>query len=113
MGRTVDLQRVRAGLARLDRLAHDHPELVTGAVGDAAAWERWLKGAGMGTDGKTQQLAIRLPDDLIGRIDRYAAWATGELGGLAVVTRSDVVRVLVDRALASIEAEAGGGGDRG
>jgi hypothetical protein len=100
----IDLARVRRGLAELDRLAQAHPELVRGAGTDPAEWERVLREAGMG-EGKTQQLAIRLPVDLIDRIDRWAAWCTGELGGLAEVTRSDVVRVVLDRGLASLEAD--------
>ena len=104
----VDLGRVARGLAKLDRIAQDHPELVSlGLRGPAnqAAWEREL--AGGESVGRTEQTAFRLPVELLERIDHIANLATVESGGLARITRTDVVRVLVSRALASIEAEVG------
>lgn len=49
---------------------------------------------------KQTQIAIRLPDDLLARLDRIAAkWTKG---GPVPATRSDVLRVLLTRA---VEAE--------
>jgi predicted transcriptional regulator len=52
---------------------------------------------------KQSQTAIRLPDDLLQRLDRIAARWTKEGPGVAV-TRSDVMRVLLLRAVEQEEA---------
>jgi hypothetical protein len=46
----------------------------------------------------TQQAAFRLPKSLLARLDRYAERMRGEQKGLTV-TRADVVRMLLMRAL--------------
>jgi predicted transcriptional regulator len=55
---------------------------------------------------KQTQTAIRLPDDLLGRLDRLAAKMSKERPGM-VVTRSDVVRSLLLRAVAEEEKRHG------
>jgi predicted DNA-binding protein len=46
----------------------------------------------------TQQTAFRLPLSLLARLDRYAERMRGEQKGLGV-TRADVVRILLTKAL--------------
>ena len=100
----VDLDRVRAALARLDRLAADHPELLHGDGGpvppdDAeAAWIDTLEQAM-----NDKQVAFRLPSELVGRLDEYAEQMRRENPGMRV-TRADVVRMLLSRGLARVEA---------
>jgi predicted transcriptional regulator len=52
---------------------------------------------------KRTQTAIRLPDDVITRLDRLAARWTSEGPGVPI-TRSDVLRTLLLRALEQEEA---------
>ena len=53
----------------------------------------------MGTEPEaTQQTAFRLPISLLARLDQYAERMRGEQKGLTV-TRADVVRLLLTRAL--------------
>lgn len=47
---------------------------------------------------ETKQVAFRLPEDLVARLDDHAATMMSEHPGLDV-TRTDVVRVLLTRAL--------------
>jgi hypothetical protein len=113
----IDLGKVKRGFAALDRVAETYPEVVGRGKTEPAEWVRILREAGMSDEKVTQQLAIRLSVELIARVDRYATHITGELAGLAEVTRSDVVRVVLDRGLAAIEREQAArdaeGGDRG
>ena len=50
----------------------------------------------------TQQAAFRLPLSLLDRLDRYAERVSREQKGLSV-TRADVVRLLLIRALDELE----------
>ena len=53
----------------------------------------------MGTEPEaTQQVAFRLPLSLLARLDQHAERMRGEQKGLSV-TRADVVRLLLTRAL--------------
>ncbi len=54
---------------------------------------------------KKTQMAFRLPDDLIARLDRVAAKWTKE--GPVPATRSDVLRVLLTRAVEQEEKRHG------
>lgn len=54
----------------------------------------------------TKQTAFRLPPDLIRRLDRLAQRYADERPGLAV-TRADVVRILLTRAVDEEEARHG------
>lgn len=54
----------------------------------------------------TQQTAFRLPTDLVRRLDRHAKRLEAERPGLAV-SRADVVRMLLTRALDQEEASHG------
>ena len=47
---------------------------------------------------EVQQVAFKLPKELVQAIDDYAEWARKELMGVAM-TRSDAVRVLIAKGL--------------
>lgn len=55
---------------------------------------------------KTTQTAIRLPEDLLERLDRIAERWTKERPGM-VATRSDVMRALLHRAIEAEEKSHG------
>lgn len=52
----------------------------------------------------TQQTAFRLPTSLLERLDQYAVRLRGEQPGITI-TRADVVRLLLTRALDEAEAQ--------
>jgi hypothetical protein len=52
----------------------------------------------------TEQVAFRLPRKLIARLDDYAKRVAGEQPGMTV-TRTDVVRILLTRALDATESK--------
>lgn len=63
--RPVDLVAVRAARARLDALVRDHPELVGPDSDGVQGWVTTLEGDEAMAD--TEQVAFRLPKDLIAR----------------------------------------------
>lgn len=109
----VDLPRVRAALAELDRLALAHPELCgQRGPGNVAGWRAELEtmeGDNVATNDK--QTAMRIPAELLDRLDRLAEVWRAERPGFRT-TRSDVLRVLLLEALDRAEAN-GGKGARG
>ena len=60
---------------------------------------------------KTTQVAFRLPDDLLERLDAHAERMREAQPGVNV-TRTDVVRTLLTRALEDAESRAKGRGKR-
>lgn len=106
----VDLPRVRAALAALDRLVEAHPGLrCEPSANNRAAWLvelEQLKGESVATNDK--QTAIRLPSELLERVDRLAAQWQAERPGQRVA-RSDVLRVLLLQALDTAEGGNDGG----
>ena len=52
----------------------------------------------------TQQTAFRLPTSLLDRLDAYAARLRAEQPGIAI-SRADVVRLLLSRALDELDAQ--------
>lgn len=110
----VDLARVRAALAALDRLVEAHPELRgQSGVANRAAWLvelESMEGDNVATNDK--QTAIRIPAELLERLDRMAEVWRAERPG-ARMTRSDVLRVLLLQALDRAEASAAKGGGNG
>lgn len=58
-----------------------------------------------GTTPDTRQLAIRLPGDLVHRIEAHAERLRADLPGLAV-TRTDAIRILLADALSYAEKQA-------
>ncbi len=102
----IDEVAVAAALRRLDATIAKHPELV-GPTGpdNVNAWIETLetdeKGSQMAKE-PTQQVAFRLPDSLVARLDRHVARMTKEHPGLDF-SRADAVRSLLTRALDQIE----------
>lgn len=69
-------------------------------------WPCELTEAGMKErDEDIKQIGLRLPSSLVDRLEAAAERATRLTGGLSVVTRSDVARVLLARVLGAFEAE--------
>ncbi len=93
----MDLVAVRAARARLDALVREHPEL-RGPSGtdNVDAWVSALEREETMAD--TEQVAFRLPKALVARLDDYAARLAEEQPGMSF-TRTDVVRVLLTKAL--------------
>lgn len=105
--KAVDLEAVRKARASLARLAEDFPELcATSSEGNRSAWERALEEQTMATKKKNtqdDQLVVRLPKALLERVDAYAERLKVEQPGPAW-RRSDVVRLLMARALDDVDA---------
>jgi hypothetical protein len=104
----VDLARVRRARAELDRLAVEHPELVDLAARGAGNLARWIA-ALEGLDGEPMetndaQMALRLPSGLVERIDRELDRLRTVYPAGVVLTRADVVRMLLIQALDRLEA---------
>ncbi len=59
-------------------------------------------------DGGKVRVAFRWDPELVERIDTYAERIRAEMPGLAF-TRTEAVRVLLEKALAVVEAEGGRG----
>lgn len=103
----VDLDAVRKARASLRKLAEDFPEL-RGPSGRAnrVKWEAALEDV-MATKKSggvsEEQLVVRLPKDLLERVDAYAERLRAEQPGPAW-KRSDVVRLLLARALDAAES---------
>jgi hypothetical protein len=106
----VDEVAMAASLRRLDELAKKHPELL-GPTGpdNVSAWMETLEDLEKGTEmakEPTTQVAFRLPDSLIARLDRHLERMAKEHPGLDF-SRADAVRSLLTRALDQIEGTSG------
>jgi hypothetical protein len=103
--RTVDLDAVREARTNLRRLAREHPELTAPpSEANRRGWEREVEEAM--ADEKNPPLVIRLPADLRARIDKYGERLKREQPG-PEWNRSDVVRLLLARALDAAEPKRG------
>lgn len=101
----VDLGTVRAARASLEKLAEDFPELrAPSSVGNRAKWEEALDMAAKKKTNREQdeQIVVRVSSALVERIDAYAERLRVEQPGPAW-KRSDVVRLLITRALDDTE----------
>jgi hypothetical protein len=95
----VDLEAIRQARANLRQIAREHPELVgEPSAGNREGWERTLE-----TMENDEQIVVRLPSAIVERIDAYAERMKKEQPGFRI-TRSDVVRSLIVRALDEAEA---------
>jgi hypothetical protein len=102
----VDEVAVAAAMRRLDEIAKKHPELIgPSSPNNVNAWMETLESIEEGTDmakEPTTQVAFRLPDSLIARLDQHVERMGKEHPGLDF-TRADAVRSLLTRALDQIE----------
>lgn len=102
----VDLGAVRKARASLAKLAEEFPELrAPSSAGNRKTWEVALEKEIMAAKKKNQdeQLVVRLPTSLLERVDAYAEQLRLEQPGPAW-RRSDVVRLLMARALDAADA---------
>ena len=106
--RPVDLGTVRKARASLAKIAKDFPELQTTSSRDnRQRWEVALENVMADKKtGQDEQLVVRLPKALLERVDAYAERLRDEQPGPAW-KRSDVVRLLLARALDSVEPKRG------
>ena len=107
----IDWGEVREARKNLAAIAREHPELcVPTSEENRRGWETDLEEI-MGrpsTFGETQQVAFRLPLDLIKRLDRHVERMRRQAVGISI-TRADAVRNLLSEALSQAEiAEAEG-----
>jgi hypothetical protein len=102
IGHTV-ASRVRTGaqLTFQHQTTHAGLELVTPEARMRLA--AWLEEA-MAAPQQMRQIFVRMPDDLIERLDRYVERMRREQLG-STPTRSDAIRVLLYRALTAVEPE--------
>jgi hypothetical protein len=107
--RPVDLVAVRTARTNLRRLARERPEMTTSASeANRRGWETVLEET-MGDETKDEQIVVRLPSALLERLDAYAERMRREVPGPAW-KRSDVVRMLLARALEADAPKRGRGG---
>jgi len=101
MKRPIDLPRVKASLARLDRLAEQHPEAfrpdrLERLEHDMQDMEHEGHEGQQGQQG--QQIAVRMTGAMIAALDGFTSRWREENPG-ASLTRSDAVRMLLTKAL--------------
>ncbi len=83
---------------KLDALAREQPELTAPTAHDRERTDRMAA--------NEKQVSFRLPADLVDRIDAHAQRMQANAPGMTV-TRADVVRMLLTRAIVEAEAEQG------
>jgi hypothetical protein len=99
---------IARALRRLDAIATEHPEL-RGATGanNVNEWIETLEDDEKGTEqmGKetTVSVAFRLPESILGRVDRHVERLRHDNPGIEF-TRADAVRTLLTRALDEVES---------
>ena len=105
----IDEVAAAAALRRLDATIAKYPELVGPSGPDNVnAWIETLEALEEGTDmakEPTTQVAFRLPDSLIARLDLHVERMGKEHPGLDF-SRADAVRSLLTRALDEIEGSS-------
>jgi hypothetical protein len=97
----LDWDAVARARRRLDQIKHEHPELVGPA--DVEQWADTLAKDEAMAD--TQQVAFRLPADLVKRLDRHGKRLEEASPGMTF-TRADVVRMLLTTALDQAEGQS-------
>lgn len=100
--KAIDLATVRRARAALEQVAEQYPELrAPSGPENRALWETTLEA--LTTMQNDAQLVIRLPQDLVDRVDAYSERLRAEQPG-PKWTRADVVRMLLTRALDALPA---------
>ena len=87
----VEQQTQDQASANLDRIAAEHPELLGQSTPDE--WEGILKDQVTAKPKSKSPQGLRLPDELLNRVDRYAARLESELH--ITVSRSDAIRRMI------------------
>lgn len=109
MGKPVDMAVVRSARRNLAQIAEEHPELL--GQGSVEGWIGVLAEIEEADMGKTIQVGVRFPTEVVEVIDRFAADETDKLRaslpGL-VLNRADAIRVLTVAALQARGYEVGG-----
>lgn len=82
---------------KLDALARERPEMTSPTTRDRERTESMAN---------EKQVSFRLPADLVDRIEAHARRLQANAPGMTV-TRADVVRMLLTRAIVEAEAEQG------
>lgn len=105
MTRRVDFPRVRAALARLDRVAELHPDTRPMPETDLEDLEGYMP----------QDIMIRIPGALAQRADALipALEERRELVAWGRLSRAAIVRIALERGLAALERELEEDGKRG
>ena len=102
MTRKIDWPRVRKARRRLEALARAQPELLSPPSDEnRRGWETDLEeimGRPPSQNEPTVQVAFRLPESLIARLDEYVEHMKRSAPGVNV-TRADAVRYLLNRGL--------------
>lgn len=93
MAKVLDLPKIKQSLENLDRIATEHPELLGKSTADE--WETTLKEhiTERPTKKTKAPQAIRLPEELLSRVDAYAESLESEIH--ISVSRSDAIRRLL------------------
>jgi hypothetical protein len=99
-GKPVDVEVVRSAPRNHERVAEEHPELLEDSVaGGQVETVAKIEEVEMG---KTIQVGVRFPTEIVAAIDRFAAEETAKLRanlpGLEL-SRADAIRVLTTAAL--------------
>ncbi len=106
MTRKIDWRRVRKARRELEAIAREHPELLAPpSEANRRGWETDLENimARPAAFGDTQQVAFRLPVELIERLDQHVERMRRQAAGVNI-TRADAVRHLLSTALDQADA---------
>jgi hypothetical protein len=93
---SIDRQRIRVALEKLDALIIAHPELREGP--SRARLGQWLEDEQRMAQAKRPGVFIRMDTDLLERIDAYVDRMARDQPG-TLPTRSDAIRVLIYKGL--------------
>ncbi|MGH8060028.1 MAG: hypothetical protein ACREOH_22795 [Candidatus Entotheonellia bacterium] len=100
--RPLNLDKIRAGLAKLDALVEAHPELTRqDAQARLATWVRGEEARHMPV---SEKIFVRMDPELVSAIDQYAERIRAEHPGFRP-TRSDAIRALLYKAIEQMAAE--------
>lgn len=116
MAKMIDMEAVRAARRNLARIAAEHPEL----LGESSTedWVETLAEMERHDMGKTIQVGVRFPTEVVAAVDRFAAEETEKLRATLPgmeLNRADAIRTLTIAALKArgYEVETGGASDTG
>ena len=106
--RRLDLEKIRAGLAKLDALVEAHPELTSPEA--QARLTAWLQTEETQHMPVSEKIFVRMDPELVNTIEQYAERMRAEHPGFHP-TRSDAIRALLYKAIEQMQAEDAADGD--